>query len=79
MVPLHIAIFGHPPPHISDNIATGLSGIVDWHVKVEFLYFRVFRDFVPPHALPLFILDKMACREVTWKTVIGRVSKELKG
>jgi hypothetical protein len=33
MVPLHVAIFGHPPPHISDNIATNLSSIVDWYVE----------------------------------------------
>jgi hypothetical protein len=29
MVPLHIAIFGHPPPRISDSIAANLSGIAD--------------------------------------------------
>jgi hypothetical protein len=79
MVPLHIAIFGHPPPRISDNIAANLSGIADWYVEAEFSYFRVFRVVVPPNALPLFIPDKMACREVARQTVIGGVSKELKG
>jgi len=79
MVPLHIAIFGHPPPRISDDIAANLSGIADWYMEVEFSYFRVFGVVVPPHALPLFILDKMACREVAQQTVIGRVSKKLKG
>jgi hypothetical protein len=79
MVPLHIAIFGHPPPRISDNIATNLSGIADWYVEAEFSYFRVFGASVPPHALPLFIPDKLACREVARQTVIGGVSKELKG
>jgi hypothetical protein len=29
--------------------------------------------------LPLFILDKLACREVARQTVIGGISKELKG
>jgi hypothetical protein len=79
MVPLHIAIFGHPPPRISDNIAANLSGIVDWYVEAEFSYFRVFGAVVPPLALPLFIPDKLACREVARQTVIGGVSKELKG
>jgi hypothetical protein len=79
MVPLHITIFGHPPPRVSDNIATGLSGIADWYVEAEFSYIRVFGASVPPHALPLFIPDKLACREVAWQTVIGGVSKELKG
>jgi hypothetical protein len=79
MVPLHINIFGHPPPRISDSVSTGLSGIADWYVEAEFSYIRVFGASVPPHALPLFIPDKLACREVAWKTVIGGVSKELKG
>jgi hypothetical protein len=79
MVPLHIAIFGHPPPRISDNIAANLSGIADWYVEAEFSYFRVFGAVVPQLALPLFIPDKLACREVARQTVIGGVSKELKG
>jgi hypothetical protein len=79
MVPLHVAIFGHPPPRISDNIVTNLSSIADWYVEAEFSYLRVFGASVPPHALPLFIPDKLACREVARQTVIGGVSKELKG
>jgi hypothetical protein len=79
MVPLHIAIFGHPPPRISNNIAENLSGIADCYVEADFSYFRVFGAVVPPLALPLFIPDKLACREVARQTVIGGVSKELKG
>jgi hypothetical protein len=78
MVPLHIAIFGHPPPRISDSIAINLSGIVDWYMEAEFSYFRVFGATVPLLALPLFIPDKLACREIARQTVIGGVSKELK-
>ena len=29
MVPLHVAIFGHPPPRISDIIVKNLSSIED--------------------------------------------------
>jgi hypothetical protein len=79
MVPLHISIFGHPPPRISDSIAANLSGIEDWYIEAEFSYFRVFGTIVPPLALPLFILDKLACCEVARQTVIGGVSNELKG
>ena len=78
MLPLHIAIFGHPPPRISNNVAANLSGIADWYVEAEFSYFRVFGAVVPPLALPLFIPDKLACREIARKIVIGGVSKELK-
>jgi hypothetical protein len=75
MVPLHVAIFGHPPPRISDNIVKNLSSIANWYVESEFSYLRVFGASIPPHALPLLILDKLAYREVAWQTVIGSVSK----
>jgi hypothetical protein len=79
IVPLHFAIFCHPPPRISNSIVTNLSSIADWSVEAKFSYLRVFGASVPPHALPLFTPDKMACHEVVWKMVIGGVSKELKG
>jgi hypothetical protein len=78
MVPLHIAIFGLSPPRISDSIAANLSHTADWYVEEEFSYFRVFGAAIPPLALPLFIPDKLACREIARQTVIGGVSKELK-
>jgi hypothetical protein len=79
MVPLHVIIFGHPPPRILDSIVMNLSSIDDSYVEDEFSYLRVFGASVPPHALPLFIPDKLACREVARQTVIGGISKELKG
>jgi hypothetical protein len=79
MVPLHITIFGHLPPWISDSIVTNLSSIVDWYVESEFSYFRVFGAYVAPHVLPLFIPNKLAFRKVPQQMVIGGVSKELKG
>jgi hypothetical protein len=79
MVPLHATIFSHPPPRISDSIVTNLSSIADWYVEAEFSYLRFFGASVPSHALPLFIPDKLACREVARQTIIGGISKELKG
>jgi hypothetical protein len=79
MVPLHVTIFSHLPPRISDSIVTNLSSIPDWYVEAEFSYLKVFGAFVPLHAFPLFIPDKMAYREVSRQTVIGGISKELKG
>jgi hypothetical protein len=79
MVPLHVVIFGHLPPRISDSIITNLRSIADWYVEAEFSYLRVFGASIPPHALPLFIPDKLACREVARKMVIGGVRKEIKG
>ena len=56
-----------------------LSSIVDWYVEAEFSYLRVFGASVPPHALPLFILDKLVFREVARQTLISGISNELKG
>jgi hypothetical protein len=79
MVPLHVAIFGQPPPKISDSVATNLSSVVEWYLEVEFSYIRVFGTYIPPYALPLFFPDKLLCREITRQTVLDGISKELKG
>jgi hypothetical protein len=78
MVPLHVTIFGLLPPRISDSISDNLSHIADWYVEEELSYLRVFGATVPPSALPLFIPNKLACREIAWQTLINGVSKELK-
>jgi hypothetical protein len=79
MVPLHVPIFGNPPPMISDSIVTNLSSIADWYVEEKFSYLRVFGASVPPHAFPLFIPDKLAYREVARQTIIGGIDKDLNG
>jgi hypothetical protein len=79
MVTLHVTIFGQPPPKISDSVATSLSSMEDWYLEVEFLYIRIFGTFVPPYSLPLFLLDKLLCREIARKSMLGEISKELKG
>jgi hypothetical protein len=79
MVPMHVSIFNHPPPIISDNTTTNLSSVAYWYIEAEFSYIRVFGTSVPPYALPLFLPDKLVCCEIFWKTVLGGISKELKG
>jgi hypothetical protein len=78
IVPLHVAIFGLLPPRIPEGVVANLNHITDWYVEDKFSYFRVFGATVPPMALPQFIPDKLACREITRQTVIGGVRKELK-
>ena len=79
MVPLHVAIFSQPPPRISDSIMTNLSSMEDWYLEAEFLYIRIFGTSVPQYALPLFLPDKLLCREIARQSVLGEISKELKG
>jgi hypothetical protein len=79
MVLMHVTIFGNPLPTISNNIAVNLSSVANWYVEEEFSYIKVFGASIPLHSLPLFILNRLACRKITRKTVIGGISKELKG
>ena len=79
MVPVHVSIFGNPLPWILDSITANLNKVANWYVEEEFSYIRVFDTYVPPHALPLFIPDRLACCEIAMQTVIGGISKELKG
>jgi hypothetical protein len=74
---MHVSIFGNPLPRISDSIATNLSSVDDWYVEAEFSYIRVFGASVPLYALPLFMPDRLVCRKITRKTVIGGIRKEL--
>ena len=76
---MHVAIFGQLPPRISGSITTNLSSMADWYIEVEFSYIRVFSTSVPPYALPLFLPDKLLCREIARQSVLGGISKELKG
>jgi hypothetical protein len=79
MVPMHVTIFNNPPPWISDNIATNLSRVTDWYVEEDFSYIRFFSASIPPHGLPFFIPDRLAFHKIAMQTVIGGISKELKG
>jgi hypothetical protein len=78
VVSMHTAIYGYPPPRISDKIVTNLGRIVDWYIEEHFSYIRVFGCSVPPYALPQFLPDRLVCREVARQTVLGGISKELK-
>jgi hypothetical protein len=69
VVPMHIALYGFPPPGISNKIMENLGKIVDWYIEKHFSYLRVFGCLVPPHDLPKFLLDQLVCREVVYQTV----------
>ena len=66
VVSMHTAIYGYPPPRISDKIVTNLGKIEDWYIEDNFSYIRVFSCYASPHALPIFIPDRLVCREVSY-------------
>jgi hypothetical protein len=78
VVSMHIVIFGHPLPRISDKVLVNLGKVADRYIEEHFSYIRFFGCSVPPYALPHFLLDRLVCREVARQTVLGRISKELK-
>jgi hypothetical protein len=78
VIPVHIAIYGHPPPIISEKIMGNLGKLADWFIEENFSYIRVFGCSIPPRALPQFLPDRLVCREVAYQTVVGGINKELK-
>jgi hypothetical protein len=78
VVHVHIALYGFPPPRISDRIMGNLGKLADWFIEEKFSYIRVFGCSVPPHALPRFLPDRLVCREVSYQTMTGGINKELK-
>jgi len=54
VVQMHITIYGHPSPRISDKIMANLGKIADWYIEDQFSYIRVFGCSFPPHAYPSF-------------------------
>jgi hypothetical protein len=79
MVPMHVSIFSNPPPRISDSIVANLGSVVGWYVEAEFSYIRVFGSSIPPYSLPLFVPNKLVCRDIARKTMLARISKEIIG
>jgi hypothetical protein len=69
VIPVHISLYGHPPPRISDKIMGNLGKLADWFIEENFSYIRVFGFSVPPHALPRFLPDMLVCREVVYQIV----------
>jgi hypothetical protein len=66
VVLVHISIYGHPPPRILERITGNLGKLADWFIEHNFSYIRVFGCFVPPHALPHFLPNRLVRREVAY-------------
>jgi len=52
VVPIHISMYGHPPPRILEKIPGNLVNLVDWFIEEKFSYIRIFGCSFPPHSLP---------------------------
>ena len=79
VIPVHIALYGHPPPRISDKIMGNLGKLADWFIEENLSYIIFFWCSVPPHSLPQFLMERQVCKDVAYQIVIGGINKELKG
>jgi hypothetical protein len=77
IIPIHEAIYGHPPPKIYEQIMGNLGVIADWYIQESFSYIRVFGCYESPHALPRFLPDRLVCREVAYHIVYAGITKEM--
>jgi hypothetical protein len=66
VVHVHIAIYGHLSPEISERIMGNLGKIANWFIEENSSYIKVFGCLVPPHSLPYFLPDKLLYREVVY-------------
>jgi hypothetical protein len=55
-----------------------LGVIADWYIEKSFSYIRIFGCFASPHALPIFLPDRLVCRALSYQTVSTDITKELK-
>jgi hypothetical protein len=78
VIPIHEVIYGQPPPRISKQIIGNLGVIEDWYIEEIFSYIRVFGCFSSPCALPIFLPDRLVCKEVAYQIISTCITKELK-
>jgi len=78
IIPIHETLYGNLPPYISKKIMGNLGTIADWYIEKIFSYIRVYGCFTSSYALPKFLLDRLICKEVSYRTVSVGITKELK-
>jgi hypothetical protein len=77
-IPIHEVLYGNPPPRISEQIIGNLGAIAYWYIEENFSYIRFFCCYASSRALPIFLPDRLVCREVAYQTVSAGITKELK-
>jgi hypothetical protein len=78
VIPMHKMFYGCEPPHIFETVSENLKAIADWFIDENFYYIRVYGCSIPPHALPKFLPNRLALREVSHQIVKGGIRIELK-
>ena len=79
MLPLYRTLYNKDAPRLSSETKVDILPVARWFGEELFTYIRVFGSYVSPHVLPLYVLDKLVAREITYQTCgQGGMTKDLK-
>lgn len=78
MFPLYKAIFDRNSPRLSQEATIDFIVVGSWFTEENFTYVRVFGSLMAPHVIPLYVLNKLMAREISYETVGHGVTKVLK-
>lgn len=79
MLPLYRMLYNKNAPRFSPEAKVDILPVERWFGEEFFIYVRVFGSIASPHVLPLYVLDKLLAREISYQTCgVGGISKELK-
>jgi hypothetical protein len=78
VISLHQILYGCAPTHISESVIGNIKVVADWFIEDNFSYIIVFGCYIPPHALPKFLPDRLVYREVAHQIITGCIGIELK-
>ena len=68
MLPLYRVLYNKDATRLSPEAKVDILPIARWFGEELFTYVRVFGSFASPHVLPLYVLDKLIAREITYQT-----------
>jgi hypothetical protein len=77
LAPLHIIIFCYSAYKLSKEAMVGIKGIEDWYLGKYYTYIRVYVNSKAPHLLPKYIPDILLIREISYYTMITRITSFL--
>lgn len=79
MLPLYRMLYDKDAPRCSPEAEVDILPVARWFGEELFTYVRVFRSYVSPHVLPLYVLHKLMAREIAYQTCgEGGLTKDLK-
>lgn len=77
IISLYQTLFGYPPPRFIDGGMRGIDPIRDLYVDDNFSYIIIYGCQNSPHALPRYVPDRLAIKEIMYQTFRTGITKDL--